>query len=185
MHKNKLITLLGILERKEMTRFCAFIQSPYFNKHQDVRVLLKYLEGIHPQFTEKNCERRLLFQQVFPNKKHQQAKLAIVFTYALRLLEDFLAEEWFRSAKRLRQIALLQQLRLRKQYRHYEKIRKQTERQFQTYAQQDSEQYWWLYRLAGETDAYFDQRQIRQHDLSIQQKQNNLDHFFLAENQSN
>jgi hypothetical protein len=181
MHENKLICLLAALERKEMTRFRAFAHSPYFNKHSDVRALVGYLEGIYPQFTEKNCERKILFRQVFPGEKHRQARLAIVFTYTLRLLEHFLAVEWFEATGRLQSIALLQQLRQRKQYRHYEKVREQTEERFQSHPQQDSEQYWQLYRLAGETDAYFDQRQIRQHDQSIQRKQDNLDYFFLAE----
>lgn len=181
MHQNKLIALLKGLERKEMTRFCAFAHSPYFNKHRNVRSLVGYFSEIYPDFSKKNCDRALIFQRIFPGKKHRQSKLAILFTYTVRLLEEFLIEEHFSKARRERQTALLVQLRQRKFYRHYEKVLAQSERTFQEYALRDSEHYWRQYRLAGETDAYFDQRQIRQHDQSIQQKQLNLDLFFLAE----
>lgn len=181
MYENKLIELIKELERKEMTRFCDFAHSPYFNKHADVRALVCYLEGIYPQFTEKNCDRHVIFQEVFPGEPHHQPRLAVVFTYTLRLLEQFLAQEWFQRNESRQQLALLQQLRHRKHDQHYEKVRKKTEKALRQAGRQDSEQYWLLYQLAGETDAYFDQRQIRQHDQSIQDKQDYLDQFFIAE----
>ena len=181
MHKNRLIYLLQGLKRKEMTRFQAFVHADYFNKHRDVRALVDYLEGIYPQFTEKNCARQLLFEQLFPGRKHQQAKLAIIFTYTLRLLEQFLAQEWLNEQANQQQMAIMYQLRQRKSYSHYEKILEQTQKQFQRHPHRDSKQYWWQYQLATERDAYFDQRQIRQHDPSIQLKQHHLDLFFLAE----
>ena len=44
MLNNKLIGLLQSFERREMTRFREFAFSPYFNKHEGVRALVKVEE---------------------------------------------------------------------------------------------------------------------------------------------
>lgn len=93
MKSNPLIAHLATFSRKEMTRFAEFAASPYFNKHKQVRALAALLSEIYPDFSEKKCERGLLFQQLFPGQPHEQPQLAIVFTYTIRLLEQFLAIE--------------------------------------------------------------------------------------------
>ncbi len=89
MKKNLLIQYLGNMDRKAVTRFCDFAHSPYFNKHRDVQNLVSYLSQIYPDFNDKKCDREAIFQQLYPALPHDQAKLAIVFTYTTRLLEQF------------------------------------------------------------------------------------------------
>lgn len=93
MKKNPLIVQLAKLSRKEMTRFSEFAASPYFNKHKAVRALTSYLSEIYPDFSDKKCERFAIYQKIFPKTAHNQAQLAIVFSYAARLLEQFLIVE--------------------------------------------------------------------------------------------
>ncbi len=93
MTNNPLILQISSLNRKEMTRFCEFAASPYFNKHKDVKALVNVLSEAYPDFSEKKCDRTVLFKQLFPGKPHHQPSLAIVFTYALRLFEQFLVTE--------------------------------------------------------------------------------------------
>lgn len=93
MYTNPLIQLLSALSRREISRFVEFSHSPYFNKHKDVRRLAEYLGSIYPDFNEKKCGREVVFQQLYPALPHQQPQLAIVFSYTLRLLEQFLIVE--------------------------------------------------------------------------------------------
>lgn len=76
-----------------MTRFREFAFSPYFNKHQGVRTLVHYCSSTYPIFDEKKYERKVLFAAIFPNQSFEQSKLALVFTYTLRLLEQFIRYE--------------------------------------------------------------------------------------------
>ena len=76
-----------------MTRFREFAHSPYFNKHKDVANLVTYLDRTYPNFTEKKCHRETIFSVLSPTLPHDQKKLAIIFTYTLRLLEQFLKTE--------------------------------------------------------------------------------------------
>ena len=66
MNNNKLIRLLEKLDRREMTRFLEFVQSPYFNKHQDVIQLTSYLSQIYPDFSDKKCNREVIFRHLYP-----------------------------------------------------------------------------------------------------------------------
>lgn len=93
MKNNPLVVHLASLNRKEMTRFHEFAASPYFNKHKDVRSLVALLSEMYPDFSEKKCTRTAIFQMLFPEKPHDQPSLAILFTYAIRLLEQFMVVE--------------------------------------------------------------------------------------------
>ncbi|MFQ5447819.1 MAG: hypothetical protein ACE5FF_12875 [Saprospiraceae bacterium] len=97
MTENRLIKLLSKLNRKEMTRFAAFASSPYFNKHEGVIALANYLSTKYPEFNGKTCNREVIFQKIFPHRKHDQAKLAVLFTYGFRLLRQFLILEQAKS----------------------------------------------------------------------------------------
>ena len=93
MQNNQLITTLAALPRKKVTRFKEFANSPYFNKHADVTNLLDYLSNIYPNYTDKKCHRETIFKILYPSLPHDQQKLAIVFTYSMRLFEDFFRTE--------------------------------------------------------------------------------------------
>ncbi len=93
MVNNLLIKTLASLSRKQVTRFKEFACSPYFNKHRDVQSLIIYLAKTYPDFSEKKCHREILFHKLYPTLPHDQKKLAILFTYSLRMLEQFLRVE--------------------------------------------------------------------------------------------
>jgi hypothetical protein len=79
--------------RREMTRFCEFAHSPYFNKHVKVKGLVKFLSDVYPDFSEKNCQREVVFKRLYPTLPHDQSKLALIFTYTYKLLEQFLRQQ--------------------------------------------------------------------------------------------
>ena len=153
MLNNRLIQIIQTFSRKEMTRFYDFAQSPYFNKHTDVRQLLAYLNKCYPKFTAKNCEKERLFQQIFPEKAFHQAQLALVFTYSFRLLERFLIQEQFQQDSDLGKVFLLQQLRQRGQYSHYERVLQLMENELEKAALKDSDFYHRQFITAAESDA--------------------------------
>lgn len=181
MYRNKLIRLLQTFSRKEMTRLKEFVESPYFNKHEDVRRLVGHLSDLFPDFNEDNCDRKTLFRFLFPGQPHNQNKLAVIFTYTQRLAEQFLVHEWREGDAIGRQLFLLRHLRHREHYSLYEKELRRMHRQVKGIPVGDPHYFYWQYRYAEEADAYFDQIERRQKDWSIQKKHNNLDFFYLAE----
>lgn len=181
MLQNKLIHLLGTLDRKEMTRFREYVHSPYFNKHEEVRLLVEYLSNIYPNFTEENCHRELIYEILYPGEAHDQSRLALVFTYSMRLLESFLAQEQFQAEISGQQERLLRSLRLKKQYKWYEKILQKAEQHLAGVERYDHRHYFEAYRIATEADMYYNQIERRKTDYNLQRKQNNLDTFYMLE----
>lgn len=78
-----------------MTYFKEFVTSPYFNKHDRVVSLASYLSKIFPHFNEKNCEGKVVYKEVFGKGTYDNTKLAPVFSYSMRLLEQFMAQQTF------------------------------------------------------------------------------------------
>lgn len=107
MYKNLLIQSIKLLPRKKLTRFCEFVKSPYFNKHAEVTALITYLNGLYPRFPEVKCQRQVIHKAIFPNQQHNQQKLAVVFSYGMRLFEQFLRTEQIKSQGLLNDATLL------------------------------------------------------------------------------
>lgn len=164
-----------------MTRFCEFGASPYFNKHQDSLRLLQLFGNIYPQFTKKNCDRFALFQELFPGKSHEQSDLALLFTYVQRLLDQFLVQEELKPMTGFRQVLLMRNLRQRKLYAAFEKQAKKQQKDLAAWPFQNGNYYHLKCLTASESDAYYSQRAQHKADLSIQNKQNNLDYYYLSE----
>ncbi|MCO6491574.1 MAG: hypothetical protein J5I98_24370 [Phaeodactylibacter sp.] len=181
MYSNKLVSLVRSFERREMTRFREFAFSPYFNKHEGVRALVAYLSDIFPRYDEKNCSREAVFQALFPGQAHDQGRLALLFTYGLRLAERFLAIEQAEKQEDLQSIYVLQQLRAKKQYPQYERVLEKAVGGGNGAGTQDSNWYYRQYLIAHEADQYFNTISERRTDDSLQRKQHFLDRFYLAE----
>ena len=71
MLRNNLIKILNTFSRKEMTRFVEFSRSPYFNKHEEVGMLIDYLNKTYPNFNAQNCQREVIFKITFSTAKTQ------------------------------------------------------------------------------------------------------------------
>ncbi|RMF28924.1 MAG: hypothetical protein D6765_05255 [Bacteroidetes bacterium] len=178
MQNNPLIRLLKRLDRRQMTRFRAFVHSPYHNKHQKVRELVDYLSSVFPDFSARRCGREVVFGRLFPGQPFEQKKLAPLFTYALRLLERFLAAEELDPFEE--RLALLRRLRKIGAFDHYE--RKLRDLPSNHHPQRHNSAFWGrAMHLAAEQDQYFTQnaRQRRYHWLEV--KQRLLDRYFLVE----
>ncbi len=183
MYTHKLIEYLKTFDRKEMTRFREFACSPYFNKHEKVRQLIEYLSDIFPDFNEKNCDRESLFQKIIGEATFNQVKIAVIFTYAMRLLKSFLIEEELRQEdqEQERRLLFLRQLRRRKLYPFFEKEFQKSEKELTQQSRRDSWYFQQHFELVTEADNYFTETRLGKKDENLQVRQFNLDIFYLAE----
>lgn len=179
MIENPLIHLLSTFSRKEMTRFNEFGHSPYHNKHDEVRALVGLFNDAYPDFST-SVDRYQLFKQLYPGQDHDQSKLALIFTYTMRLADQFLIQEQLKGQEEELPIFLLRQLRQRKQFKYYERNIKKLDRTLQSLKLRDSDFYRLQYLKASEADNYYSQLNKREQDLNIQRKQDNLDNYYLS-----
>ena len=179
MVNNHLIKLLKRFSRKEFSKFVSFCDSPYFNKHKDVRVLMHYFDDIYPKFTSKNCKRTQISKAVFSSQGDYK-KLPVIFTYTVRLLEQFLIQEEFKSSD-FQQILLLRKFRRMGEYAKYEKLLTSIRQSQEKNPFKDHEHFNMGFLIAKEADLFYDQMSRHEKDFSIQEKQENLDNFYFAQ----
>ena len=87
MHNTKLVQLFQTLSKVEQNRLERFIDSPYHNRHSDVKALLDYLLAVSPPTLEG------AHAAVFPNQPYNSTKLRNTQSYLLKLVEKFLVYE--------------------------------------------------------------------------------------------
>ncbi|HKK89550.1 MAG TPA: hypothetical protein VJ917_11935 [Saprospiraceae bacterium] len=181
MLQNKLFHYIQQFDRKEMTRFREFALSPYHFKHEDTRKLIALLDKYYPNFNERNCDRKKLFQKLFPGQKHDQKQLALLFTYATRLLEKFLITEELEESVAENKILLLRKLRKLEQEKTYRKLYRKFKTKLDKKNFRDTHHYRFQFLLSDEANLYPDFDRGSKKKPIIQIKQNSLDKYFMAE----
>jgi len=177
----KLLQIIKKMDRKEMTRFAEFVHSPFFNKHEKVQTLVDLLAGQFPRFGEDHFDPEEVFAHVYPGEVFEKNKLAVVFTYTQRLLEEFLSIEQFKCKGNWKSILFLEDLRQRKIYPLYEKQMKKVAKDIENQTLSNQIHLFDYYLLSAEKYEYYDSIEKRQKDFSFQEKQNALDYYYLSE----
>jgi hypothetical protein len=181
MISNKLFNYLEKFDRKEMTRFKEFALSPYHFKHEDTRKLILHLDKLYPKFNEKNCNRYQLFKKIYPKKKHDQNQLALLFTYATRLLEEFIIVEELNHSIPDKRLILLRKLRKLEQEKTYRKLYSKYKKKLAGNNYRDTDHYRYQFLLSNEADSFDGFDTGKESKPILQAKQDNLDLFFMAE----
>ncbi|MFK7806359.1 MAG: hypothetical protein AB8F74_01035 [Saprospiraceae bacterium] len=178
---NTLFDIISVLDRKEMTRFKDFALSPYFNKHLEVQDILVYLNGIYPQFTEKNCSNEALWAAVFLEEKAALKKIPVLLTYVRRLLYQFLDVEAYGQSQTSDAVFLLTQLRRKKKVKEHLKHMDKERKSISNQQLRDSYFFYKQFLLDREADQMYTQQSVVAEKGALQQKANHLDAYYLSE----
>lgn len=181
MKNNHLFSLIKTFDRKEMTRFKDFALSPYHNKHKDTQALILYLHKIYPDFRPKLIKRECLWKTIFPHQTFDYSKLALLFTYTWRLVEQFLVQERQNNSSDVFNLNLLYELRNRKQWPAYERQWKKSEYELNKRQKRDIEYYKYALNLAEEGNQSYIQQARRKEDFSLIEKERRLDQYYILE----
>lgn len=181
MYNNVLIKILKTFSKKEMTRFREFSVSPYLNKNKEVQALIAYLDKLYPEFSEKKCDRREVFKCIFPKQNHDQAKLALLFTYSLRLVERFLSSEQLGQDPFQSKLNFLKQLQHRRLFEHFEKQLLKYEKELEVGRLQKQVNYEQIFQIAREKDQFYNQLYRIDKNNNLENKQRVFDLFFITE----
>lgn len=107
MRTPKLILQLRSVSPKAFRRFTAFVHSPYHSRHAETIALFDALQEHYPNF---DIGDEALFDAAFPGKPYDNARLRILRSYLLDLLEKFHVVEQLESEAELREELYLQHL---------------------------------------------------------------------------
>ncbi len=179
MRNSKLILLLATFSKAEWRRFGEFLASPFFNKKPALLPFFDYLKAIAPNFSEADLDKRVLFQQFFPNKPYDERALVHLNNYLLKQAEHFLAISRLEKESQTTNRLILEELlerKLDKNYRHY---LQKTQALSIEEKDEDNQFYLNQYQLSDISKRYFLGQNQRRYDSSIQLSLNHLDEFYF------
>ncbi len=172
---------LHALDAGEKARFEAFVRSPYFNKHEGIRQLVAWAlaQNGAPQADLMDAAARLLF----PDDSLRHKKLAPLLSQCMRLYEEWLGMELLRRQKGgvAVQLAALEQLRARGQWKHHDRLSRQTAKKLDAAAVQDLDLLEWQFKLAREEEQRRALESAFSEDPWLQQKIDRLDVWYAAQ----
>lgn len=178
MLKSKLIQIFKQLEARELNRLKKYIQSPFFNKHQDVLNLFEYLMHFAPDFDHPQLQKKAAIKAL--EMEQDPTHFYHVTSYLLELVCDFLAyleQEKNKLQQKQYTIKALRKRGLKKQLttsiRQFKTIQKHSQLS-------NSQLYLEQYAFFDELDALFLEQSSSVLDKNVQLKSNHLDLFYLS-----
>ena len=181
MHNSKLIQLMASLDKAEVVRFLEFVTSPYFNKRKEQVVLAKYLKKYHPDFPPERFEKDTIFKLLFPVARFDLKRLRYEMSYLTKLLEDFLAIQYFQDNQFQKGYHLLESLNDKKLDKYFNQTFKKLDSQAAEEKEKNARHYLQLHLLNDLADDHFSQKRERKFDIKIQDASHFLDLFYLSQ----
>ncbi len=125
----KLTLTLDSFSKAEKRNFAYFIDSPYFNQREDVKILYQWiLKNPKSEIGEST------FKAIYPNTPISEQRSRLVLSYLQRLAEEFLSHEHWRQKPGAYEGSLLQVMRIRGLENHFNEVLRTAK---QTLDQQD------------------------------------------------
>ncbi len=107
MLESKLIIIFKTLNSKEINKFEAYVQSPFFNKSEKVVQLFDIIKASYPHFKKEQLDKQVVIQKLYGDKPNTEASLRALMSQLTKLLEDFIAQLYFTSDKKAYERTLL------------------------------------------------------------------------------
>lgn len=179
MKKSKLISILATFNKEEMSRFAAFVRSPYYNTDEQLVRLFCYLSGLFPDFLEDQVKKESVFAAIFPNQALNKKKLGYLMSDLVKLAEKFLGIHGLESRKLLFDIQVMKELMKRKQEKYYLSLLKELKTDFSKQQRKNSDLYYYNYLISDMEAEHFATKQVRVFDNNLQIASNALDDFYF------
>ena len=180
MEKSKLIATLMTFDRPELLKLKHFVESPYFNKNEEVCLLFDYLRSHAPHFPVRKIMKETVYRKVFPGKEYNRQHLNHLMNYLLKLVERFMAIEKFAEQPVKVELELLASCIDRKLDGPYQRYEKRAAALLKQQKQRDQDYYFFELKMADLTATFFHNQSIRPHDYRLQFLADRLDIFYLV-----
>lgn len=180
MLKSKLFDLLALLNPQELAQLRRLVNSPYFNKHENTRLLLDFIlevgiDNEDPDLLSKEAA----FKVLFPGEKYQVQKIKDIMSPLTKLVETQIIQTALEANPDEQSIYLMRVLRERRSDKYFEVAERQLRQRLEQNTRLDGDHFWMSYQLETEADNYFMSKLERTQHASLQARADNLDRFYL------
>ncbi len=99
MYKSKPVILLQTFTKKELRLCLQFVETPLYNRNEQVLQLYKLLITFHPTYDQAAIDRQELFSLLFPNTPYNEQRLRYVMSDLTKVLEAFITQQEYQQEK--------------------------------------------------------------------------------------
>ncbi len=182
MKNSKLIILLEQLDKKSWRAFHQFVESPYFNKNQELINLTRYLKKLNEKgFPEEETQRELIFKDVLPGVPYSNKTLNHLMSQLFKLAERFLSIESFERDGILPDYYLLNNYIDKKLDKPYQLAFNRAQKKLQEGTYRNDRYYFQKYLLEDLADKHFQTKDLRQYDEHLEKASAAFDKFYYAQ----
>ena len=100
IEKTKLIKLLSTFSVLEWKRFGRFVQSPYYNTNEQLKVLYTLLKKAFPFEKGKDLEQERIYKKVYGKELFKLSKFQNLCSDLYELATDFMVDVYLKKEKR-------------------------------------------------------------------------------------
>lgn len=91
MIKSSLIEAVRTFSPKEMKELGEFVNSPFYNKNENVIKLFDVIRKAYPEFEESKIEKTKVFRKIFHSKPYKDSTMRLLMYYLSEAVEKYLA----------------------------------------------------------------------------------------------
>lgn len=147
MKSSNLITLLGSFSLKEIKEFSEFVQSPFYNKNENVTKLFFYLRKCYPDFDEQKILKESVYKKLFSKGKYDDGFMRTLIFALNNLAEEFLIIRNLQKDKIKKSINLLDELSQRALTKSFKREIKNTSKILETVQYKYDSFYYYKYMI--------------------------------------
>lgn len=179
MLNSKLLQIISSLSDKEFKDFEKHLYTN-IDSSSKVGLLFQIIKNHYPNFEESALDKKTVYVKVFGKGPYKDVKVREIMSVLRKYSENFLINLEHNNTEYYNNLALLKQFRKRKLPVLFNQQLKTIENNLEEDNYLNAENYKRLFLLADEKNNFFEQHQIRAHDISISDKNENFDKYFFS-----
>lgn len=179
MKRSKLIDFLQSFGTRDFRRFREYLDSPYFNKREDVRHFYSIILESAPDFPAEMLQRHKLWQRYAGDRPFDGKELNYVANFLLQHAENFVATEKFQHDATTKNSQVLAHCIQHGLDKHYRSAYQRAQKALKSEPHRDAEWHLKAWRLADAEMQRFYTSRSRRADPSINAVVEHLDTFYL------
>ena len=180
MHSSKLIAMFKKLSNKELNKLGLYLQSPIFNKTDNIVKLYEIIKKEHPKCESENLNKEIVFKKIFPKKKKEDSSLRALMSQMGKMMEDFFVFLELEQNEKLKDELLLKSFMNRKLNSLFDKKMENITKQFDKKPAQDTEYFHHIFELSNLGFQQLMYENSRPAKSGIQKVINDLDIYYVA-----
>lgn len=172
--------MLKHFSTKELTRFGEYLDSPFFNKDEQLSVFYQYLRKFAPEFESRSLEKERILEKGIPGLELNEKRLGYLMSDIVDHIEDFIRYNKHMADDMEGYVHLLNQYNSWEADKFFEQTLREARSTLEGEPYRNAPHYFKAYLLQSELNAYFDRQKKRAYDASLQEAANYLDLFYLS-----